>query len=189
MKMRTSFCLAVPAAMMALFVGSAKAALTLSASAQIALTSSVGANNNYTITVNNTGTDTIGTFWFAWTPPADPIEYDFLPTTPSAAAGPAGWIAPTLTAFPGTSIEFYNITGSDILPGQSGTFTFTTTDTPTTLQGTSLGFPITTSFIYDGFPEASAAVQVNPTIVATPEPASVGALGIVGLALLKRRRR
>ena len=188
MRTRAFSYLVAPVAVVAFFAGTAKAALTLSASAQVALTSSAGGNNTYTITVNNTGTDNIGTFWFAWTPPGDPIEYDFLPTPPSAASGPTGWVAPNITAFPGTSIEFYNVSGNPIMPGQSGTFHFTTTDSVATLQGTTFGFPNTTSFIYDGFPEVGATAQVNPTVTVAPEPASAGVLAVVGLGLLRRRR-
>ncbi|HUO10117.1 MAG TPA: PEP-CTERM sorting domain-containing protein [Phycisphaerae bacterium] len=192
MSMRACLSVVAPAVVMAFFAGTARAAM--SASAQIALTSTVGADNHYTITVDNTGTTNIGTFWFAWTPPGAPIEYDFLPTAPSAASEPTGWVGLISPGFPGTSIEYYNVSGSAISPGQMGTFQFTTTDTPATLQGSVFGFPITTSFIYEGFPEVGAFAQVNPTFVAAPEPASVGVLGVVGVVgvvgvgLLRRRR-
>ncbi len=188
MTTRVAFRLMMPALVFASFAGTANAAL--SASAQIALSSTVGANNNYTITLNNTGTTNIGTFWFAWTPPGDPVEYDFLPTAPSAANQPTGWAGLISAGFPGTSIEYYNISGSAITPGQSGTFQFTTTDSKATLQGTAFGvFPITESFVYAGDPEVGSFAQVNPSFVAAPEPASLGVLAVAGVALLRRRRR
>ncbi|MGN6369984.1 MAG: PEP-CTERM sorting domain-containing protein [Phycisphaerae bacterium] len=186
MNTRTSLGLIAAAALVSLAAQSTHAAL--SATADIALTSSTAGNNDYTVTVHNNGTTDIGTFWFAWTPPGDPIEYDFLPTPPSAATQPTGWVGLISSGFPGTSLEYYNLSGSPIAPGDSATFGFTTTDSQATLEGTKFGFPITTSFIYEGFPLTGAFAQVNPTFVAVPEPASMSLLGIAGLALLKRRR-
>jgi len=148
-----------------------------------------GPNYNYTVQLKNTSASTdIGTFWFAWTPPGDPTEYDFLPTAPSVAGQPTGWIGSISPGFPGTSIEFYNNTGSAITPGQTGTFTFTTTDSPATLQGFQFGsFPITDSFIYAGAPEVGSFAQVNPVFV-VPEPSSIGLLAVGCTAFLARRR-
>jgi hypothetical protein len=41
---------------------------------------------HYDITVANTGTTTIGTFWFSWVP-----GQDFMPVTPISVVSPAGW--------------------------------------------------------------------------------------------------
>src|SRR5437764_14888421 len=62
------------------FFGSGAAFAALPASATIS-TPQTSAPFNYTITLNNTGTTDIGTFWFAWT--STPSTYDFLPTTPT----------------------------------------------------------------------------------------------------------
>ena len=110
-----------------------------------------GANFDYTILLTNTGTTDIGTFWFAWTPPNQPLEYDFLLSSPLSTSEPVGWVGLASPGFPGYSIEYYNLFGSPISPGQTGTFLFTSSDTPSQLQGLSLGiFPITRSFIYVG---------------------------------------
>jgi hypothetical protein len=161
---------------------------SLSASATI---SSVpdGGNFDYTIKVTDTGTSNIGTFWFAWTPPGDPVEYDFLPTPPTTAGQPAGWIGSISPGFPATSIEYYNVSGSPISTGQTDTFTFTSADSPTVLQGTQFGiFPITESFIYAGAPEVGSFAQVNPTFI-VPEPASLTLVALgCGVCTLRRRR-
>jgi hypothetical protein len=171
-----------------LMMGSDSAWGALGATATISATPS-GPSFNYTIMLTNTGTTNIGTFWFAWTPPGAPVEYDFLPSAPSSITQPAGWVGLSSFGFPGYSIESYNLTGSLIAPGQTGIFQFASSDSPATLQGTSIfEFPITTSFIYEGPPEVGATAEVTPVFV-VPEPASLGLVVAGGLTLLVRPRR
>jgi hypothetical protein len=155
-----------------------------------------GANYNYTIVLTNpsaSGTN-IGTFWFAWTPPGDPVEYDFLPSNPTPTSQPAGWAGLSSLGNPGYSIQYYNVSGSLIAPGQTGTFQFTSADSPTVLQGLSFGiFPNTESFIYaappatpGGLPAGSAA-RVDPVFVPEPSALALVAVGCIG-ALCRRRR-
>jgi hypothetical protein len=42
--------------------------------------------NRYDLTLNNTGTTTIGTFWFSWIP-----GDNFMPVSPTSIDSPAGW--------------------------------------------------------------------------------------------------
>src|SRR5262249_44854574 len=63
-----------------------------SAHAQVLATGSVtaapsGANYLYTISLHNSGTVPIETFWFSWLPD----HYDFLPSVPTSIVAPAGW--------------------------------------------------------------------------------------------------
>jgi len=147
-----------------------------------------GPNFDYTISLTNTGSTNIGTFWFAWTPPGMPSEYDFLPSAPFSISQPAGWLGPASPGFPGYSIEYYNSTGSPLAPGQTDTFRFSSPDSPATLQGSTFGFPNTTSFIYGGSPLLGSTARVNPVFV--PEPGSSCALLAIGYAgLLALRRR
>jgi hypothetical protein len=148
-----------------------------------------GPNFDYTISLTNTGSTNIGTFWFAWTPPGMPFEYDFLPSAPFSISQPTGWLGPASPGFPGYSIEYYNSTGSLLAPGQTDTFRFSSPDSPATLQGSTFGFPDTTSFIYAGSPLVGSTAQVNPGFV--PEPCSTCALlaiGCAGLLALHRRK-
>jgi hypothetical protein len=156
-------------------------------------TSSTSAPYNYTITLNNTGTTDIGTFWFAWTD--TPGDYDFLPSSPTNTVMPAGWIAPiTHNGFPGDGygLEFYNLTGSPIAAGGSATFKFTSSDSPATIAGNAYfpGNKVTTSFVYIGFPQTDPGFEFNAKVV--PEPASFALAGVGGAALLiwlRYRRR
>jgi len=157
----------------------------LSATATISANS--GEPHGYTINLTNTGDTDIGTFWFAWTPPGQPIEYDFLPSPANPTTFPSGWLGYDVPGFPGYSLEFYNYTGSNIAPGETGLFEFTTNDSPSTLAGTSLGFPITTSVIYAGSPLVGTAAFVSVTAV--PEPASFVPAIIAGVFLLFRFKK
>jgi len=153
-------------------------------------TSSTSAPYHYTISLHNSGTSNIGTFWFAWTD--TPADYDFLPSSPTVTGMPTGWIAPiSHSGFPGDgySIEFYNLTGSAIAPGANATFSFASPDPPATIGGPAFfpGNQVTTSFIYGGFPLSDAGFKFNASVV--PEPASV-VLAVVGgcLGFLSWRR-
>ena len=46
----------------------------------------------YNITLENTGTTDLGSFWFSWVP-----GIDFLPTAPNSVHSPAGWTANIIT--------------------------------------------------------------------------------------------
>jgi hypothetical protein len=167
--------------------GSAKAAI--SATAQLS-TAQTTAPFTYTVTLHNTGDTTIGTFWFAWT--LQPREYDFLPSVPTGLSGPAGWSAPiTHNGTPGDlyAVEYYNTSGSNISPGGSATFQFTTNDSPATLAGPAWfpGFNVTHSVVYVGFPLGDPGYEFDATVV--PAPGAVGIVGIAAASLVRRRRR
>jgi hypothetical protein len=179
------FLLAVPflvaAPLAALGAESATATLTASTSA---------AGSHYDAVLINTGTTTVGTFWFAWVP-----GKDFLPTSPLNITSPAGWqdIITHGSASDGYAIQWKATSAaSDLAAGSSlSGFGFDSADTPTQLQGNSPffpTFPVGTSFVYSGTPFSDAGFQFVAATVAAPEPASLGALGVGGLLLLRRRR-
>jgi hypothetical protein len=127
----------------------------LGASAQLSLLSTTGTTQspvyNYDITLKDTGTTNIGSFWFGWVP-----GYDFLPSVPSAASAPTGWAANVAGAgqsFDGSSIQF--IASSNVLTAGKSLdgFKFSSHDSPSTLAGISSigpGNHVMDSFVYSG---------------------------------------
>lgn len=137
----------------------------------------------YDLTLTNTGTTTIGTYWFAWVPGAG-----FLSAKPTDVMSPAGWTE-KLTAKDG-AIQW--TTHNLLSPGASlSGFSFESTETPAQLAGVvppgaalGAGDPITTSYVYIAAPLKDPGhqfVTVGATPVSTPEPATLGLLGL-GLA-------
>jgi hypothetical protein len=144
--------------------------MSLSASATVSFVQITASAYEYTITLTDTGTTPIGTFWFSWVPGAG-----FLPNLPSFSS-PDGWSASLTDAVPpanGYSIEWIAGSASAALqPGQSlSDFVFTSTTAPSTLFGNSTihaPTPVTTSVVYSGAPFSDAGF----TLVATDAPIS-----------------
>lgn len=143
---------------------------------------------NYALTLNNTGTTNIGTFWFSWVPGAG-----FLSPIPVAGSitSPAGWNFTATNA--GAGIRWVT-TGSLLAPGSSLTgFNFTSTETPAQLEAlrtvNNLTDPGTVYFVYEGAPLTTAAFQANATSL-TPEPGSLllTLTGLSGVLFAAKRR-
>lgn len=101
----------------------------------------------YTITLKDTGTTAIGTFWFAWVP-----GDDFLPAKPKASA-PKGW-SDHLIGGGGYSIQWVaNSSGNALKAGHSMTLVFTSSAKPAAVFGASKIHPptnVTTSVVFTG---------------------------------------
>lgn len=147
---------------------------------------------DYQLTLNNTGTTTIGTFWFAWVPGAG-----FLTTRPSSVTNPTGWT--DVQTNNGAAIQWKTTT--DLLGAGSSLsgFSFESTETPAELllnvagSGPGAGQPVTTSFVYIGAPLADPGASLVPAAVAvaaTPEPGSVLLMltGLIGFGFAFRDR-
>ncbi|MFY9856043.1 MAG: PEP-CTERM sorting domain-containing protein [Terracidiphilus sp.] len=140
---------------------------------------------DYSITLDNTGTTTIGTFWFSWVPGAG-----FLSATPTSIDSPTGWTDKTTNS--GKAIQW--TTGSPLAAGDSlSGFSFDSTETPAQLMldftgtGTGSGDPVITFTVYEGAPLVGTAGEFVATV--TPEPSSL-LLFLTGsglLGLLKRK--
>jgi hypothetical protein len=171
-----------------------------SAHGQISATGSVkgvpdGGNYLYTITLNNTGSTNIDTFWFGWLPD----NYDFLTSVPTPTETPANWTSYVETGGYGSSIQFYDTGSSPILAGHSSSaFQFISPDAPSVVAGDNelFGLPETYSYVYANQPAGplqdpdggSSVIFSMP--VSTPEPAGFAMVGFGGaVALLASRRR
>ena len=161
-----------------LFVAATLVASTLSGHAQnaTATISGVAAGGgvfDYTLTLNNTGTTTLDSFWYAWT-----LSGNNLSTPISNPGSSLGW---TDTAIEGnTSISWVGNTSDELAPGHSATFTFQSTETPTAITTAPSGESVAyvnangpTTFAQN---EPGVASPVfSPTLV-VPEPSSLALL-------------
>lgn len=140
----------------------------------------------YSITLNNTGTTDIGTYWFAWIP-----NYDFLPSAPTQIVAPNGGWTPYVVQdgfLGGYSLEWVATTA--LAAGQSlSGFKFDTPDSPSVIDGISnfAGLPVETSYVYIGGSQLDPGHEFA-TQTATPEPAGLGVV-MVAAGLLGRRKR
>jgi hypothetical protein len=146
----------------------------------------------YDITLDNTGTTTIGTFWFSWIP-----GQGFMSAAPTNIQSPTNWSEILTNA--NMSIQWKTTTGL-LNPGDSVTgFIFDSTLSPSQLTapfagpGLGAGDPTSTAFVYIAAPLADPGDQLTVTqaAVATPEPSSglLAGLCIAAAALLKLGRR
>ena len=147
------------------------------------------ADFDYTILLKNTGTTTIGTFWFSWIP-----GQDYMATAPISTSPPANWAA-NIThggTNDGFAIQWVaNSAAADLAAGSSLTFSFESAVTPGQMAGNSPFFPtapVETSFIYSGAPFSDNGFEF--TVVSVPEPSSVALLfvGALGISLAGWRR-
>jgi hypothetical protein len=146
----------------------------------------VGSDWDYTITLDNTSAPGVSLdgFWYAWTDSGNNLA--------SAASDPANSLGWTSTVFNSTSIQFQGGTGDALAAGDSATFTFESSDTPSEItespSGESVAYEGTIGFD-EGIAGNSSPV-FSPTLVSTPEPSSVALVGIgcVGLVLTKRTK-
>ena len=148
---------------------------------------------DYSMTLTNTGTTTIGEFWFAWVPGAG-----FLAAVPSAVGSPTGWTETQTNA--GAAIQWIDH-GTLLAAGQSLTgFTFASSETPAQLlvpyagTGVGAGDPQTTASVYI-VTKAATDPGYQFTAQAAPPPApgtillTLTGCAAGGVARLRTRRR
>jgi hypothetical protein len=142
--------------------------MTDNATAAITFTGPIGNVYQYTITLADTGTTAIGTFWFGWVP-----GQDYMSQRPTAIGSPNGWTSAITGGGTGDGFAIQWIAGAEsaIQPGGvSAAFTFSSTETPQQMAAASpfhADPPTTTSVTYTGGPFSSA----GDTIVASVEAA------------------
>ena len=167
----------------ALFAGSTASASIMSTASITATQPSAGLYN-YNLTLNNTGTTTIGTFWFSWIPGAG-----FLSAPPTNVLSPTGWTSTVTNA--GAGIRWVD-TGTLLGAGASLTgFNFTSTETPTQLASNFTAANGTTEpasiyFVYIGAPPPPPAAASPLTRTDFPHTSRRGALLFESLFFLRR---
>jgi len=180
-----------------LILGAARvihAASPPTATAQFTDTSLGGGEFDYQITLMNTGTTTIGTFWNAWVP-----GKDFMAVSPTNIISPTNWSAAITNGggSDGFAIQWTTST-ADLQPDNSLQFSFESTVNPSAMEGDSTFYPTTpveTSFAYSGAPFSDSGDEfvVQPA-ASVPEPGSwalgsAGALCVFAAAMRRRRSR
>ncbi len=125
---------------------------------------------DYSLTLHDTGSTAIGTFWFSWVPGTG-----FLSAVPTDLTSPSGWAETLKPAVAGkVGIQWTStIPADDLDSGMTLTgFSFESTETPAELlldfggTGPDAGDRVTTSTVYAGAP----LVGTGDSFVATPVP-------------------
>jgi hypothetical protein len=138
---------------------------TALATAQFTDASVGGGEFKYTVTLENTGTTSIGTFWYAWVP-----GEDFMAVVPTNIVSPAGWNEKITGggAGDGYAIQWKSTT-DPLAAGQSLQFSFESTVKPSLMEKDSVfyhGTPVETSFVYTGAPFSDPGYQFVVSFVA-----------------------
>lgn len=163
------------------------------ASAQITY-QAVAGGYDYTLTLNNTGSSALQTFWFSWEPT---YNYDFMSAVPTSIVSPSGWsgnISSYYNYYYGYNygIEFSSST-SPLAANGTLNFSFDSTMTPTQMGGNdpTYGYPVGTFYVSTGAGwSGTESGQLVATVV-VPEPSSLAllAVGSFGLWLVRARQR
>jgi hypothetical protein len=134
-----------------------------------------GSSYNYTITLQNTGTNALNSFWYGWTTSGDNLASD-----PSSAANSLGWA----NEVSGNSIKWTNSSGTALAPGASTTFTFVSSSSPSALTASPSGESVAYVGAID-FSESKAGdstAAFSPTLVSAPLPVPTVTATISGVA-------
>jgi hypothetical protein len=181
--------LGVALAVAAGLAASAVSSQAQSAAATISDVAAGGGVYDYTITLKNTGTTSLDSFWYAWT-----LSGNNLSAPASNPGSSLGWVDTGLTG--NTSISWEGNSGDALAAGQSATFTFDSTETPTAITTPPAGESVV--YVSGTGPNTFGQNQPGlsspvfaPTLTVVPEPTSTGLFtggSLVLAAVLNWRR-
>ena len=172
---------------LSLAVAGALAASTSSSHAQDVLATGTftdvaggGGVFDYTVTLDNTGTEAIQSFWLGWVPGA------FEVASPTAVGNNLGWTS----TVDGNSVQYGGTSGTALGIGDSGTFTFDSTTTPAAIiaetgrAGESTVYGVNDPNQFDLSLAGQSANTETFGLTAAPEPSSYAILALGSLGLL-----
>jgi len=147
-----------------------------------------GGNFDYTVTLDNTGTEAIQSFWMGWIPGAFDVA------SPSDAGNNLGWTS----TVDGNSVQYGGTAGTALAAGDSGTFTFDSTTTPAEImaetgkagESTVYGVNDPNQFDLSLAGESANTETFGLQIQAVPEPSSSAflAAGFIAFLFVLRRK-
>jgi hypothetical protein len=175
---------------LAVAVGLAASAVSGQAQSATATISDVAAGSDfdYTLTLKNTGTQSLNEFWYGWTGAGNN-----LPSDPISAANSLGWD----NDLDRNSIQWVDNYGTSLNPGQSATFTFVSTSPLSAMTQPSVGGSVAyvCGIDFSQGVAGDSTAPFTPTIVTAPEPSSTGLLATgsllfaVGLEIRRSRKK
>jgi hypothetical protein len=150
------------------------------------LTAVTGAGGvfDYTLLLNNTGSEAIQSVWLGWVPASFNIA------SPSSPGNNLGWTS----GLAGNSIQYGGTAGTALAAGHSGTFTFDSTTTPaqfmaqTGQAGQSTAYGVNAANGQLSFSLSPPDTEVFAFTV-TPEPSTFAILALGSLGFLGVLRR
>lgn len=170
---------------MAIFTLSSTANAGVTVTGSLTYVPAAGGVYDYTLTLNNTGTEAVESLWLGWIPGSFNIA------NPSAPGNNLGWSS----SLDGPSIQYLGTAGTALAPGASGMFTFDSTTTPAQFQAqTGLAGQSTAYGVNAIHGQLSLTLSPPDTetfgLTVVPEPSTLAliAIGSLGFLCFAQRR-
>jgi hypothetical protein len=141
---------------------------------------------DYTLTLQNTGSEAIEGLWLGWALSSNPV-FDI--TSPTSAGNNLGWVSPV----DGNSVQYGGSPSETTLaPGHMGIFTFDSTSTPAQFMSGAAGQSVAYGVDASQFAiedNSLHSVEFAPAVVPEPSPVGLVIVAALGISWLAWRRR